>query len=122
MSRKDIELFAWGSRSRSRVFTPLLARAAARLIAVVVLPTPPFWFAIAMIMSGLECRRWLESGSRRQRSAALRRHERCRRADIEGKAQRKRELQDGTSYIVHLPSSSGLISSSHFFSFSSSFA
>jgi hypothetical protein len=50
MSRNDIELFPCGSRSTTRVFTPLLARAAARLMVVVVLPTPPFWLVIAMIM------------------------------------------------------------------------
>lgn len=35
----------WGSRSMTRVLRPWSARAAARLTAVVVLPTPPFWFA-----------------------------------------------------------------------------
>src|SRR5205085_48615 len=41
-------LFAWGSRSTSRTRFPSSARPADRLIAVVVLPTPPFWLAIAM--------------------------------------------------------------------------
>src|SRR6476620_4751703 len=50
MSRNDIVLLAWGSRSTSSVWRPRRARAAARLMAVVVLPTPPFWFAIATIM------------------------------------------------------------------------
>src|SRR5215467_13944093 len=50
MSRNDIVLFACGSRSMSSVRLPRRARAAARLIAVVVLPTPPFWFAIATII------------------------------------------------------------------------
>src|SRR5262245_20218495 len=40
--------FAWGSRSISSVSCPRAAREAARLMAVVVLPTPPFWFATAM--------------------------------------------------------------------------
>jgi hypothetical protein len=48
-SRYDIVLLAWGSRSISRHFMPFWASAAERLIAVVVFPTPPFWFAIAMI-------------------------------------------------------------------------
>src|SRR5262249_23645471 len=52
MSRNDIVLLAWGSRSMSSVRLPRRARAAARLIAVVVFPTPPFWFAIATIIEG----------------------------------------------------------------------
>src|SRR5437773_8739713 len=50
MSRNDIVLLAWGSRSMSSVGLPRSARAAARLMAVVVLPTPPFWFAMATII------------------------------------------------------------------------
>ena len=34
--------FAWGSRSKSKTFLFVAARLAERLIAVVVLPTPPF--------------------------------------------------------------------------------
>ena len=41
-SRYDIELLDCGSRSISRVGLPLRASAAARLMAVVVFPTPPF--------------------------------------------------------------------------------
>src|SRR5688572_4729169 len=52
MSTNDIVLFAWGSRSISSVRLPRRARAAARLMAVVVFPTPPFWFAIATIIRG----------------------------------------------------------------------
>src|SRR6202022_1735194 len=44
----DVE-FACGSRSTSSVGWPTSARAADRLIAVVVLPTPPFWLTTAMI-------------------------------------------------------------------------
>src|SRR5438105_7825351 len=44
--RPDVE-FACGSRSTSSVGWPASARAAARLIAVVVLPTPPFWLTTA---------------------------------------------------------------------------
>ena len=47
-STYDIVLLAWGSRSMRRVFMPFWARAAARLMAVVVFPTPPFWFAMQM--------------------------------------------------------------------------
>src|SRR5438105_3074654 len=50
--------FACGSRSMSKVRTPLAARQAARLTDVVVLPTPPFWLATAMIFIGAqECKR-----------------------------------------------------------------
>src|SRR5487761_502761 len=38
-----------GSRSSSRTFLSTAARAVAKLIAVVVLPTPPFWLAIAIM-------------------------------------------------------------------------
>ena len=40
---------ACGSMSTRRVERSAIASAAARLTAVVVLPTPPFWFAMAMI-------------------------------------------------------------------------
>lgn len=46
--RPEVEL-AWGSRSTRSVRWPSSARAAPRLIAVVVLPTPPFWLTTAMI-------------------------------------------------------------------------
>src|SRR5438309_7060756 len=52
MSRNDMVLLACGSRSMSSVGLPRRASAAARLMAVVVLPTPPFWFAMATIMRG----------------------------------------------------------------------
>src|SRR5436190_16944633 len=48
-SRNEMELLAWGSRSRRSVLLPRRANAAARLMAVVVLPTPPFWLVIAII-------------------------------------------------------------------------
>src|SRR5438067_10292717 len=38
-----------GSASTSRTEVPPRAAAAARLIAVVVLPTPPFWLAISSV-------------------------------------------------------------------------
>src|SRR4026208_2413244 len=43
-----MELLACGSRSRSRTRFPLRAKAAARLMAGVVFPTPPFWLAMAI--------------------------------------------------------------------------
>src|SRR5512140_3325531 len=43
--------FACGSTSTSRTRRSHAAREAARLIAVVVFPTPPFWFASEMILA-----------------------------------------------------------------------
>src|SRR5712692_8038320 len=45
--RPEVE-FACGSRSTSRIGWPSSANAAPRLIAVVVLPTPPFWLTTAI--------------------------------------------------------------------------
>ena len=42
-----------GSRSMTSTLEPCMARLAARLTAVVVLPTPPFWFATVMIRQAL---------------------------------------------------------------------
>src|SRR5580704_13955510 len=50
--RPPVEL-AWGSQSMRRVGRPSRAMAAARLMAVVVLPTPPFWFTTAMTFDGV---------------------------------------------------------------------
>src|SRR5262249_19044220 len=44
---RPVEALPWGSRSISRTCSPTAASAVARLIAVVVLPTPPFWLAMA---------------------------------------------------------------------------
>jgi hypothetical protein len=41
-------LFAWGSQSTKRTFFSITAKEAAKFMAVVVLPTPPFWFATAI--------------------------------------------------------------------------
>src|SRR6266545_5026334 len=46
-----------------RVLNPLLATAAERLMAVVVFPTPPFWFATVMII-------WAGNDSSRRESGA----------------------------------------------------
>src|SRR5512140_3591484 len=43
------EAFACGSRSTSSVFVSITEREAARLTAVVVFPTPPFWLATVRI-------------------------------------------------------------------------
>src|SRR5687768_12643618 len=43
--------FPCGSASTSRTRFPQLAMVAARFTAVVVLPTPPFWFATAIILA-----------------------------------------------------------------------
>ena len=42
--------FAWGSASISSTFFSNTPNEAAKLTVVVVFPTPPFWFAIAMIL------------------------------------------------------------------------
>src|SRR5580704_4197793 len=47
--RPPVEL-ACGSQSMRRVGRPSRAMAAARLMAVVVLPTPPFWLTTAMTL------------------------------------------------------------------------
>jgi hypothetical protein len=44
---RPVEALPCGSRSTRRTRLPAAARAVARLIAVVVLPTPPFWLATA---------------------------------------------------------------------------
>src|SRR5712672_3459601 len=44
---KAVDALPCGSRSSKRTFSPTAAKAVARLMAVVVLPTPPFWLAIA---------------------------------------------------------------------------
>src|SRR5512139_3592088 len=49
--------WAWGSRSMAMGVAPRAARAAARLSAVVVLPTPPFWLKTA-IRATRACRRF----------------------------------------------------------------
>src|SRR5471032_328706 len=40
-----VEALPWGSMSITRIGSPTAARAVPRLMAVVVLPTPPFWLA-----------------------------------------------------------------------------
>ena len=46
---RPVVALPWGSRSTTRTRNPSSARPAPRLTAVVVLPTPPFWLATAMI-------------------------------------------------------------------------
>src|SRR5690348_12108897 len=45
---RAVEALPCGSRSTTRTCAPCRARLAARLTAVVVLPTPPFWLAIVI--------------------------------------------------------------------------
>src|SRR5580692_10593854 len=45
---RPLVAFDCGSQSTSRVLTSAAAREAAKLMAVVVLPTPPFWLATAI--------------------------------------------------------------------------
>src|SRR6201996_9051402 len=42
---RPVEALPWGSMSMTSVGSPTAASAVPRLIAVVVLPTPPFWLA-----------------------------------------------------------------------------
>src|ERR1700744_834360 len=42
---RPVEALPWGSMSSTRVGSPTAARAVPKLMAVVVLPTPPFWLA-----------------------------------------------------------------------------
>src|SRR3954454_25176623 len=44
---KPVDALPCGSRSTMSTFSPIAARAVPRLMAVVVLPTPPFWLARA---------------------------------------------------------------------------
>ena len=47
---KLVVALACGSKSTNKVFFAKIAKLAARLIAVVVLPTPPFWLMIEIIL------------------------------------------------------------------------
>src|SRR5271165_967617 len=65
-----LEAFDWGSQSTRSVVAPSDASEAARLMAVVVLPTPPFWLAMAITRAtdgrhlALETRTWRRGGQR----------------------------------------------------------
>src|SRR5262245_13257236 len=48
-----VEALPCGSMSRISTLSPMAASAVPRLMAVVVLPTPPFWLATARTRSGL---------------------------------------------------------------------
>src|SRR5215210_8586213 len=56
---KPLVAFPCGSMSTTRIFSPLPARYAARLMAVVLLPTPPFWLTMAttVLTAGILARR-----------------------------------------------------------------
>src|SRR6187401_1953353 len=49
---RPVEALPWGSRSTISTRSPIAASAVPRLIAVVVLPTPPFWLASARMRGG----------------------------------------------------------------------
>src|SRR5438046_1841670 len=52
---RPVEALPWGSLSISNTRSPTAANAVPRLIAVVVLPTPPFWLATTSTLKRL-CR------------------------------------------------------------------
>src|SRR4029078_12255672 len=52
-----VEALPCGSRSTMSTVSPTAASAVPRLMAVVVLPTPPFWFASAKIRGAAACGR-----------------------------------------------------------------
>src|SRR5262245_33835753 len=58
-----VEALPWGSRSMISTCSPIAASAVPRLIAVVVLPTPPFWLAIAITRGGCGLGMRLASGT-----------------------------------------------------------
>src|SRR6185437_12251729 len=51
-----VEALPWGSESSSSTRSPTAASAVDRLMAVVVLPTPPFWLAMARMRVALDTR------------------------------------------------------------------
>src|SRR5262245_243104 len=57
-----VEALPCGSRSMISTCSPMAASAVPRLIAVVVLPTPPFWLAIAITRGGCGLGMRLASG------------------------------------------------------------
>src|SRR5579863_7882617 len=50
---RPVEALPWGSESISSTRWPIAERAVPRLMAVVVLPTPPFWLVTASTRQGL---------------------------------------------------------------------
>src|ERR1700722_11928314 len=60
---RPVEALPWGSRSMISTFSPTAASAVPRLMAVVVLPTPPFWWAIASTRGPAGGGAWLAAGS-----------------------------------------------------------
>src|SRR5256885_2295010 len=52
---RPVEALPCGSMSSTSVGSPTAARAVPRLIAVVVLPTPPFWLATTRMRGFLGC-------------------------------------------------------------------
>src|SRR5216684_2837214 len=60
---RPVEALPCGSRSMISTSSPTAASAVPRLIAVVVLPTPPFWLAIAITRGGCGVAMRLASGA-----------------------------------------------------------
>src|ERR1700732_4830761 len=65
-----VEALPWGSRSTISTCSPVAASAVPRLIAVVVLPTPPFWLATASTRGSLGVTARLAGAPISARSAA----------------------------------------------------
>src|SRR6266404_5542198 len=61
---------AWESQSTRSVGCSAIARQAARFTAVVVFPTPPFWFAIAMIRDNITSQRKFSKANARMQDVS----------------------------------------------------
>src|SRR6267154_6514822 len=58
---RPVDALPWGSMSITRVGSPTAASAVPRLMAVVVLPTPPFWLATTRMRGLRGCdMRWAQ--------------------------------------------------------------
>src|ERR1700684_130115 len=66
---------ACGSQSTRRQLSPSRASAAERLIAVVVFPTPPFWFTTAMTLPMRNGRVLVEGGESKKTTMCTTRRE-----------------------------------------------
>src|SRR5580704_9469166 len=69
---RPVEALPCGSRSMIKTSSPMAASAVPRLIAVVVLPTPPFWLATASTRGGLaSCTCGARSGAAKGTTVAV---------------------------------------------------
>src|SRR5207302_2378980 len=85
---------AWESQSTRRVGCSAVARQAARFTAVVVLPTPPFWFATAMIRA-----KYSPESENLAKST-----QGCKMFHVEQRFDgRKRALEDELFHVEHSP-------------------